>query len=270
MFYSQRKKFLVTAIVIIFIFSLLNLFQNQAQSLFYLVSSPIQRFLWQSGEKMSSFVDSFLRCGKLERENQKLKIKNEELNQKLMLLHSLEEENKMLRESLNIGIEKDFALSMVDVVEKDVSQGSILINKGSKDGILKGMPVITAQKILVGRVKDVYSNFSRVDLISNKKISFNAVVGIERDNQGKNNEIMGIVKGNGHLGMFMDFIPLKRNIFPGEFVFTSSLGRIFPKNLLVGRIEKVEKRDIESFQKVSVKPVFDIRSLDELFVITNY
>jgi len=161
-------------------------------------------------------------------------------------------------------LEKEFKLSLAEVVSKDISQDSILINKGSKDGIANNSPVITQQKTLVGKIGEVYENFSRVILISNKESSFDAKI------SDPENDISGVVNGKGNLQLFLDFVPQEKEIKEGDFIVTTSLGGIFPKGLLVGQIGKVLRSDIEPFQQAKIRPAFDIRELETVFIITDF
>jgi cell shape-determining protein MreC len=51
---------------------------------------------------------------------------------------------------------------------------------------------------------------------------------------------------------------------------TSSLESSYPKDLLVGRIAIMQKNDLKPFQTAKVEPFFDLKSAENLFVITNY
>jgi len=64
------------------------------------------------------------------------------------------------------------------------------------------MPVITEEKVLLGRIEEVYRNFSKVMLISNKKSSFDAEV------QGK--DVTGLVKGRGNFNLILDLVPYEK------------------------------------------------------------
>jgi len=54
-----------------------------------------------------------------------------------------------------------------------------------------------------------------------------------------------------------------------DIVITSSLGKVFPKGLLIGRIKAIEKKDVEPFQEAWIEPAFNIKRLETLFIITN-
>jgi len=290
---GKKNLFSLTIIIIIgllLIFSL-NFFQKEVKGFFYFISSPIQKTLWRAGDGVSDFFELITEIKNLKREadehsfidtlrcawaNEELKLKNQELISQIAQLVELKKENKVLREALEIGLEKEFKLSLAEVVSKDISQDSILINKGSKDGIANNSPVITQQKTLVGKIGEVYENFSRVILISNKESSFDAKILAPYQTEGfgagsdPENDISGVVNGKGNLQLFLDFVPQEKEIKEGDFIVTTSLGGIFPKGLLVGQIGKVLRSDIEPFQQAKIRPAFDIRELETVFIITDF
>ncbi|MBL7150270.1 MAG: rod shape-determining protein MreC [Candidatus Pacebacteria bacterium] len=262
-FTSSKRKILIIIIGLLLIFSL-NFFQKEVKGFFYFISSPIQKTLWRTGNRVSDFFELITEIKNLKRENGELKLKNQELISQIAQLIELKKENEVLKEALGIGLEKEFKLALAEVVSKDISQDSILINKGSKDGITENCPVITQQKTLVGKIDEVYENFSRVILIFNKESSFDAKI------SDPENDISGVVNGKGNLQLFLDFVPQEKEIKEGDFIVTTSLGGIFPKGLLVGQIAKILRSDIEPFQQAKIRPAFDIRELETVFIITDF
>jgi len=239
---------------------------SKVKNFFYLISSPIQKILWKTGDRASDFFETIANIKNLKKENEELKLKTQELLVKNIEILELEKENKFLREALEIGLEKEFELIFAEVTGKDVSQDSILINKGSKNGILNNLPVIAQQKVLVGRVEEIYENFSRVILISDKESVFNVEI-FRVDDENFVDNISGVVKGKGNFQLILDLIPKEKEIKEGDTIITSSLGGVFPKGLLVGQVQKIKKSDIEPFQQAEVKPAFDIKELEKVFII---
>ena len=120
------------------------------------------------------------------------------------------------------------------------------------------MLVITQEKVLAGIVSEVYKDFSRVRLLSDKNSSFDAKI--------SDSNIFGIVKGKGSLKMFLDFIPQDKEIKEGDLIITSELSGRYPKGLLIGFVEKVQKNDIKPFQQAEISPFFDITG-ENLFIV---
>ena len=255
-------KFLILILFLILFLSFSNIYQKEVRNFFYKISEPFQKFFWKAGQKFSFFIDAFTEIKTLKEENERLKKENQRLLAELSLLKEVQKENQILRKSLNLGLEKEFKLTLADVIFKDLSEDSILINKGRKHGIKEGLPVITQEKILIGRVFEVYEEYSKVLLISNKKSSF--------DGKIAEKEILGQVRGKGNLKISFDLVPREKEIKEGDLVETSALGGIFPSGLLVGKIKKVKGSDIEPFWKIEIFPLFELDKLNKVFIILEF
>ena len=236
---------------------------KQAKNAFLLISSPIQNFFWKQGQGINYILETFQDMASLERKNQELNLKNQELKAEVASLKTLKDENESLRKLLNLGLEKDFRFIMAEVIAKDPLEDSLLIDKGSDSGISLGFPVISPEKILIGRVEEVFPSFSKVNLVSNKKVSLSAEI------QGKEEEIIGVSKGEGNLKIVFDLIPQDKKVEKGDLVVTTALGGIFPKGFLIGEIVSTDYSDVKPFQTAQIKPAFELKNLNSLFVITN-
>lgn len=258
---SSKKKILIflTGISVI---SFIGFYQNEIKNFFYLTSQSFQKNLWVKGGNVSDFSKSLFKNAVLKKENEELKKYNQELLGQIVSLKGLEEENKTLRDALDAGLQKEFKLVTADLIGKDSSGDFLLINRGSVDGLSVGMPVITAQKILVGKIGEIFENFSRVILISHPQSSFPAQI--------YEKEITGVVKGGGNLQLFLEKVPRDPETKEGDLIMTTSLGGNFPKELLIGRIGKIQKSDIEPLQKVEISSFLNIGELEIVFVITNF
>ena len=257
----KRSKILIVVFGVLFILSL-NFFQKEVRGFFYSISAPIQKTLWEGGDRVSDFFETIVEIKNLKKENESLKLKNQELLAEIVSLRELKKENQILREALEIGLQKEFKLTLAEVIGKDINQDSILINQGLREGIFEGMPVITSQKVLLGKITEVYENFSRVMLISNKESSFDVKIA--------DTNITGIVNGKGGLNLVLDLIPKDQEIKEGALLITSNLGGIYPQNLLVGLIKEIKKSDLKPFQQAEVLPFFDLRELEKVFIILDF
>jgi len=260
---SPGLKMGIIGVLLIVFFVVLNLtsFSKEAKNFFYVISSPIQKTFWRAGDNISDFFEVISKTKKLKAEVDELELKIEELTAENARLKELKKENEVLREALGVSLEKEFKLLPAEVTGKEISQDFILINKGAKDGISRGLPVITQQKSLIGKIGEVYKNFSKVILISNEESSFDAKI--------SETAIQGVVKGNGNLKLYLDLIPHEKEIKEGDLVVTTALGGIFPSGLLVGIIEEILKSDIHPFQKAKIFPFFNLKEIEILFIITE-
>lgn len=258
-----KTKILITIIVIVLVLVLLNIFQKEVKSFFYSFSAPIQKVFWQAGEGTSSFLSGIFNAGNLTNKVNQLESENYSLLAKLVILSNLQKENESLRQVLELGLNKEFKLSWANIIGKDISQDFVLLDKGSENNLFKDMPVITEENVLVGIISEVYNNFSKVKLISNKDSTFNVLVQKEED-------VSGMIKGKGNSEILLDLVTNEKYISSGDIVVTSYLGGIVPANLLIGRITTVYRKDVQSFQKADVEPFFNISKTKVLFIILEF
>jgi rod shape-determining protein MreC len=259
--FSQTRNKTLFLFIVIIIFLSLSFFQKSTKNFFYSISEPFQKNLWRIGANVYDFFGGIFQGNNLKKENEELKLKIQELEAEKAFLKELKTENEFLKKSLDVGLEKEFKLILAEIVGNGVSADILIIDKGSKDGILKDLPVITEQKILVGKILEANENYSKIMLITNKESSFNGKI--------QENEVEGVVKGIGNLNMYLDLLPKDKEIKEGDTVITSSLDKIFPKGILVGKVKEVKKNDLEPFQQAEISPSFNIKELKNLFVITS-
>jgi rod shape-determining protein MreC len=84
------------------------------------------------------------------------------------------------------------------------------------------------------------------------------------------NRLTGVVGGRGGALPVMEFIPQDDEVTIGDLVITSGLGGAFPKNLVIGQIVEVQKRDYEMYQQAIIRPTVNFDRLEFVLVITNF
>ncbi|MCJ7659999.1 MAG: rod shape-determining protein MreC [Anaerolineales bacterium] len=137
----------------------------------------------------------------------------------------------------------------------------VIINRGSDDGLLRGMPVVSQQG-LIGRIAAVTSGASRVQLITDPDSAINVRI----EPSGAEAILSGSITGD----ISLDLVPQDTVINPGDLVLTSGLGGNYPPNILIGQVASVRQRPFELFQTASVQPVVDFSKLEIALVITNF
>jgi rod shape-determining protein MreC len=137
----------------------------------------------------------------------------------------------------------------------------IIIDKGTEDGVLYGMPVVTQQG-LVGRVDAAISAASRVKLITDST----SVVNVQLQTAGIEAQLQGSLTGD----VFLDMIPLDASIEPGDVVLTSGLGGNYPPNIFIGQVLSTQRRENALFQTASVQPIVDFSSINAVLVVDNF
>ncbi|MCY3834986.1 MAG: rod shape-determining protein MreC [Anaerolineaceae bacterium] len=137
----------------------------------------------------------------------------------------------------------------------------IIINRGSRDGVAVGMPVVT-ELGLVGRILDVRANVSLVLLVTDGNSSVSARL--------QSTRAQGSVQGAAGNQLRMTFIPLNTPIQINDVILTSGLGGNFPAGLIIGRVESVRQFEFELFQEAEVSSLIDFASLEYVLVVTSF
>ena len=181
----------------------------------------------------------------------------------------LQEENLALRKQLNFFAKSGRRYIVANIISRgepasDASR-SVLIDKGSKDGLFSGLAAVTimgsatsSQGVIIGKIVNVQENFSEIYLVTDKNCKLAAAILGEQ-------KTAGIASGELGLTIKMDFIPQTENIRAGDLVATSGLEQNIPRGLLVGRVVKVVKENNEVWQTASIEPQ---TNLDYLSVIS--
>lgn len=251
-FIYQFKEYFLVAILVIISLSLLS--SNDESGVKKLRTFALGNFALLN-ELFGSISDVFTgepSYDQLKRENAKLMLELNKLRKKGV-------ENNNLRSMLNLQDTSKYKLLAVDVVSKLVNriQGSFIINKGKKDNILTGMPVIAPQG-LVGIISEVADDYSIAKILFNS--SLNIAVTIQRIN------VDGILSWNGR-ELIIKNIPTTYEIEIGDGVETSDFSSLFPPNIPIGIVSKKEEIALGLLHTLSVQPFADIRSLSNLFVV---
>ena len=149
------------------------------------------------------------------------------------------------------------------VIARDISpfMHYVIIDRGSDDGLRKGMPVITHQG-LVGNIAAVTAGAARVQLINDPGSSINVIL--------QQSEVEGVVNGQITGEIKLDMVSKSATIQPGELVLTSGLGGKYPANIVIGQVVTIRSDAYSLFQSASVQPAVDFSQLDIVLIITNF
>lgn len=149
------------------------------------------------------------------------------------------------------------------VIGRDISPflHYVIINRGSDDGLRRGMPIVSSQG-LVGRVAAVTADGARVQLITDPDTAINVRI----QPTGAEGLLQGSITGD----ITVETIPQDANIQAGDLVLTSGLGGNFPPDMLIGQVSGVRQRPVELFQTATLEPVVDFSQLEIVLVIVNF
>lgn len=181
-------------------------------------------------------------------------------------MSEIKRENDRLRELLGMKERVEYASIPATIISKDPDNWfrTIIINKGSGDGIKVNMPVIAyqgGQKAVVGTIIEVRGSISRIAPI----ISPSVRIGVKLQESRFPGLLCGY-SGNSNLCK-MDYISRAAYIKFNDMVITSGQGGVFPPGLLVGAVIKSYSLESSAYQRAIVKPVIDYNLVEDVFVI---
>ena len=156
----------------------------------------------------------------------------EKLKSKKYNVEFLEGENKRLKKVLeDISYSSNAKIAKVLVDHQSPFLRSIIINKGSKDEVKKGMAVLHGY-YLIGKVVEVNYTTSRVLLLSDLNSKIPIVI--------EPSSVHSIMSGNGKKSGIIQYtknnIPLKN----GSVLYTSGTGSLFKPGIPIGKINNIE------------------------------
>ncbi len=224
----------------------------------------VQGWLYDRFQAIQDFINAPADIARLRQENAQLRSDNASLQTQIINLQQQVTEIDLLTALLDFARARpENSYQAAAVIGRDPSPflHYIIINRGSDDGIRRGMPVV-GQEGLVGRVAQVTANASRVELITDPS----SQVSVEL----QPSQVDGLLTGSitGDLGI--DLIPQDAQLSAGDLVFTSGIGGLYPSNIVVGQVTSVTQEAQALFQTASVQPVVDFSRLQIVLVIVNF
>ncbi len=213
---------------------------------------------------IQNFLSSPQDLTRLRQRNQELEAENARLEVEIIDLEQQLSETRILSALVDFArIHPDNRYVATSVIGRDPSPfvKYAIINRGSDDGLRRGMPAVTSQG-LVGRVAAVTAGAGRVELITDPASSVN----VRLEPAGAQAVLVGSVTGE----LTLDMIPQSASVQAGDLVLTSGLGGNYPNNILIGQITSVRRRETDLFQRATVQPVVDFNKLEILLIITNF
>ncbi|MBC8016877.1 MAG: rod shape-determining protein MreC [Sporomusaceae bacterium] len=267
--FNKKAVLLLVAVVTVF---LLASSQIQGKYKFVFVEELITTALAPIQSIFSNIGFNFRKVGlhtselmTVYRDNQVLRTQNEEIRQNNLNVSEVMAENIRLRSILAYKNEaKQFDFVTAAVVGRDLGtwNSTIVINRGTADGITKDMPVVTTQG-LVGSVVNVYTHVAKVQLILDSRSAVGALV------QRPESRVVAIVEGSSSAPLRPRMVNIARDadIIKSDKLITSGFGGIYPKGLFIGEVIDVVNEEGGLLKYASLKTAVDFDRLEEVLVI---
>ncbi|MGL5125576.1 MAG: rod shape-determining protein MreC [Fusobacteriaceae bacterium] len=255
---AGEKKILIVSIAIIIV---LFLFSGKIGSLNEKTSFliyPVQAKIYFLSEKISEMYNATINYSKILEKNEELRKRNLFLTLDKYKYNQVLEENERLKTLLEIK-KNDYNIKIGTLSFRSVSDlyKNFSINLGSEDGIIEDMVAISGNN-LVGKVSEVYTSHSKVEMITNSKVFISATT---------TNGVMGIVRGDDNYPNRLTFSPsvIQGDVKVGDEIQTSGISDIYPKELTIGKVISVGDTESEFI----IQPKIDLLKLQEVILISR-
>jgi rod shape-determining protein MreC len=255
--------------IIFFIFVALSALYIVDKSTSFFVSEKVTNILSPVGIVMSNFGSKagglfydVKNISNLQNENKNLEKELNIAQSEIAKLNDAKNENEALRNDLNFKKTNSYNLVAANIISFDPNnlRDTILINRGSNDGLKDG-DVVVCEGFLVGKLNSVTSNDSKIQLITDPGNAIPATL------VGRN--LQGIVYGEIGNGLILEQIPQTETVNVGDLVATSGLGGSYPKSLVIGKVESIEKISGSIFQSLKLRSSVSFDRLENVMVIVN-
>ncbi|MBP9988359.1 MAG: rod shape-determining protein MreC [Ruminococcus sp.] len=232
------------------------------------VLHPVQRFSSYLSYKFSNFNDNFKSSATLAKENEKLKKEIDEYKEQIIDYNEMQNKLETYEDFLGVKEDNpDFVFKNAKIIAHDSTNPycSFTLNKGSSSGIKINDPIIYG-KNLVGVVTSVSPTTCTVITIANPEMNISVF-------ESYTNEIgyaCGI--GNNSNQVYLKIPGLKNDssISPNGIICTTGSGGIYPKNLIVGTVVKINEASDGISKYATVRSAINLAELSEVFIITEF
>jgi rod shape-determining protein MreC len=232
---------------------------NFLESVVLRLTGPVQAGLDRAIGGVADAWGRYLYLVDTAEDNRQLIEENRTLRAVLTQSDEVRLENQRLRLLLDFKEAQEIDTLPARVIAEDASSWfrTVMIDKGSEQGVTEGMPVVVAEGV-VGRVVRSSPRFARVLLITDASSAIASLI--------QNNRARGVCRGQGDLLVF-DFVLRQEDVSVGDRVVTSGMGGVFPKGLVVGHVKSVDRQEFGLFQTIAVTPSVDFSHLEEVLVL---
>lgn len=232
------------------------------------VLHPLQQFSSYLSYKFSNFNDSFKSSSKLAEENRGLKDQIESYQNKIIDYNNLKEKISTYEDFLGVKEDNsDFKFVSSKIISNDYENpfSSFTLNKGSSNGVKINNPVIYG-KNLVGVVSSVSPTSCTVNTIANPKTN----VSVYETYTGEIGYVSGTGKTEDSVYCKLPGLKKESQISPSGIICTTGSGGIYPKDLIIGTVVKVEDSVEDGSFYAMIKSAVNFAELSEVFVITEF
>ena len=250
--WDNFKEYLV--LILFVILSLTLLTQNNNPQV-----QKVRAVAFGSFASVSSVFYDLFNITQLKNENAILRLTNAELMIQISMLREQGILNRELKGMLGYKDTTSLSFFPATIVSKSLSvtQNTITINAGQKDGIKPGMPLLSYRGF-VGIIQSCSESFSIARTLKNVDLKFTV--------KNEKNRLNGIMKWDGEKLMIVD-VPRTYDFDVGDRIITSEVSSIIPVPIPVGLVSKIEEDKTGLMHLIQVTPFEEVLSVENVFIL---
>ena len=225
-------------------------------------AAPVEDTINISLQNLHDVWKRYLFLVGLEDENRRLRKQNADLTEQLNRYREGSLEAMRLQKLLDLREDIPPRTVAARVIDRNRSSlfKTLLINKGTADGLRVGLAVLSDQGV-VGRIIETSWHASRVLLLIDGNSNIDGLI--------QRSRAQGILQGAGSAGCSLKYISRAEEVLAGDVVISSGLSGVLPKGLLLGVVTGASRKEGGLFQKIDVAPAVDFEKLEEVLALTT-
>ncbi|MDW8281332.1 MAG: rod shape-determining protein MreC [Myxococcales bacterium] len=228
------------------------------------LTAPLQTGLMWLLDGTRELFSRYVALVNTERDNARLRRENQELRAQLLSLSLLKSRGERLERLLELRNELVAETAAARVVGVETSPQfrvvRVRLDRGGSE-VRPGMPVLAPAGV-VGRIARTVGPYSDVLLLVDPRSSIDVLL--------PRTGSRGVLKGSPGADRYrcrVEYVARQDEVQVGDLVVTSGLGGLFPRDLPVGKVVRIEKKAYGLYQDVEVEPAVDFGKLREVLIV---
>ncbi|MBC3885783.1 rod shape-determining protein MreC [Undibacterium griseum] len=221
---------------------------------------PVQMLAVMPGDAVRQASHYFVALSDLEKENIRLKRQQTQNANLLQQTGQLQSENTHLRNLLNARERLPVKSVLAEIIydARDPSTRKVIVDRGLKDGIVQGQPVIDDFGV-TGQVTRVFPLTAEVTLLTDKSQAIPVQI--------LRNGLRSVAYGRGQSAYLDMRMTSNADVQAGDQLVTSGIDGIYPPGLAVAKVVQVENKATTTFENILCVPAAGIDKNRQVLIL---
>ena len=221
---------------------------------------PAISFFTLVKKSVGSWWTPYFSFKETQQENDRLKKQAIQLTMENLRLREKVSSNERLRKFLQIKDELSGPSLVAEVVGRGPSPflQTLYINKGRKEGLVRGMPVLCPEGV-VGRLEKTSGHYAQVILLNAPSFAVDCLC--------QRSRVRGVLTGiPGEGNCQVKYVARTEDVRAGDIIITSGLDQLYPKGQILGRVLRVVSQTKGNFLFIEVVPEVNLSQIEEVLI----